>query len=122
MNLYSYSPLPVAVSQEVSELNSKQIAEELVADLKEIYEWTKENVPMLKDMSPDMRFAHYMDLTSPGDMQLMLLDNYLELVKMGAAPVMENPRWQAIMTIPEIFEDVRADFIHLLKARGLVPA
>lgn len=123
MSTYApFKPLPITVPQAVADENARQIAAEFVAELKTLYDWVKDNVPMLKGMDEEGRFAHYYAMTDAFDLSLLLLDDYPSMLEQGLAPQMHHPRWQIIASMPDLWADSRSDFVSGLKRRGLVAA
>lgn len=118
MILTGFKRLPFSMTPEKREEISKRVAQRIAERMDKAVKMILDgNFPTMRDMPPDQRLLTYVQMTVPNDFQLLLIPDYLELQRQGLLPVLESPRWQEMMSIPDLFTEVRADFLNLYRSK-----
>lgn len=110
--------LPYSLTNEQWETVVENWADWAEAQIEAFQQHMKDNkFPSMREMSPDQRFAYYVTMTDPQDFQLLQQPDYIEKYRKGLYPILKSPRWQTLMSIPDLFQEVRSDFLSLYRRR-----
>lgn len=110
--------LPYSLTNEQWETVVENWADWAEAQIEAFQQHMKDNkFPSMREMSPDQRFAYYVTMTDPLDFQLLQQPDYIDKYRKGLYPILKSPRWQTLMSIPDLFQEVRSDFLSLYRRR-----
>jgi hypothetical protein len=72
-------------------------------------------LPTMEPLPGPDRLQRYLSLTPESDLMMLEHDTYLNDLAAGMAPPPFSMFWQQLLTFPDIFSEVRRDFIALRK-------
>jgi hypothetical protein len=78
----------------------------------------KDMLPTMEPLPPQERYQRYLSLTPESDAIMLGHDSYLNDLAAGMAPPPFSAFWQQLLTFPDIFSEVRKDWVNLRKKYG----
>jgi hypothetical protein len=111
--------LPYTLTADQRNEISERVQDYMVQRLKDAVERFNENgLPTMKDLPAEKRLMHYVMITDRADFQFIeAWADWPERIRAGLAPVPRSPRWQALASVPDLYRDVRSDFLSVLKRK-----
>ncbi len=75
-------------------------------------------LPTMQPLPSEERYQRYLSLTPESDAIMLQHDSYLSDLAAGIAPPPFSQFWRQLLTFPDIFTEVRKDFVQLRKKYG----
>lgn len=111
--------LPYTLTAEKRNEISERVQEYMAQRVKDAIDRFNENgLPTMRSLPPDKRLLHYVMITAREDYPFIAAyPDWPERIREGLAPVPKSPRWQALASVPDLYKDVRSDFISVLRQK-----
>lgn len=94
-----------------------QTIEDMITEMQEdiMRAFPHDQLPGTAKGTPEFRRQYYAGITGEFDRPLLLDDNYLAKLRDGLAPLPMSPFWRQLTVFPDIYNEIRRDYMSLME-------